>query len=919
VVPAESNQIPVDQKAEDLGQPSFTFWLLLALLLAVLAELTLYGQGVYAISADSSARILDAFEWTRNSSHETTHWPPGYRVIVGTVLKFWPDLFMAPRAITFLFGLLTIGAVAWLADRMFHDRRVTAATAIIGAILPERVVLSLVPLAEIIFVPLVVVGCILLWEWIGSPRSSLAVGSALCMALASGVRYEGWFFAGAFLLVVCVVVVTSRPAKGLQQFVIVAVIVSAFPCIWIILHLVQHGNLGLITDATGARYRLLHGDSFTDLLPRTLPVQFVVGNLRSANLVGVISLVALASVSRRTRQWLFVPGAAFAVLSILAIAGWAVPSHEFWRPAAVWSVLLVPFTAHWLIEQRQFARTRPWLATIALFVLAAVIAAACWARSRDLIAHPEFGRHELAIAQRLDRLLTVDQDARVLIDTSTVRYIHVVVASQHTEAFVLNTGADPRAPIEAELTDLDLGVIDLDEIRRRGIRYLVIRHDRGRRRLRSRPGLATLDSYGPWSLYEAGGHGGATHAPGIAAPDPEGPVLDPGTATDGAPVQPATTTPERMSPRAVIVAITELPVTICGGRTNRSIENLVADLQTVGLQALLDEIKESAPDVYSVETDSIAADFGDDLTTAEGTALGGRVITRFSDLVATPDGVDGKFTIEFDTFSVDAQTLTIEKIAGEVELVVDPQGHVTGTTTFRGTSAGRPSARSTLVGDLRWNTNRCNGSPAGGSITLEADGKLHTLAFDPRCEVEIGSYDAARVWDFSYAFSDHEDIVAGRHVEHTSNVEIWEEASARYWKPQQGGVELEDSTPAVVTFRFKFERPVSAAHLDLAMPTFHWTYSRGHNFLYGSVDGTSWQMLMEVPPPAFGGTNGGRYRSYLPKRLTGAREIWLLAELYSYGTSAPLGGVYTNSAQLARHEETAGDNAFRLDVRLHEN
>ena len=102
------------------------------------------------------------------------------------------------------------------------------------------------------------------------------------------------------------------------------------------------------------------------------------------------------------------------------------------------------------------------------------------------------------------------------------------------------------------------------------------------------------------------------------------------------------------------------------------------------------------------------------------------------------------------------------------------------------------------------------------------------------------------------------------------------------------------------------------------MPTFHWAYSRGHNFLYGSADGEHWELLMEVPPPEYGMANSGFFDAQLPPGLVGTNEIWLRAEMYSYGELAYQGGEYTNTAEFARWDQDNPGRTFQLDVRFEE-
>jgi hypothetical protein len=204
----------------------------------------------------------------------------------------------------------------------------------------------------------------------------------------------------------------------------------------------------------------------------------------------------------------------------------------------------------------------------------------------------------------------------------------------------------------------------------------------------------------------------------------------------------------------------------------------------------------------------------------------------------------------------------------------------------------------------------------GGTVTLEIGNEEYTFTFDPDCDGDFDYSETTPGWDFTYAFGNPNDVHAQQHIASTENAETWRFASVWFWKPEIGGERFATTPPGVITFRFDFDQTVAEAHLKLNMPTFHWDYSRGHNFLYGSADGVTWELLMEVEPPEYGLSNAGFYDADLPPSLTGASELWLRADLYSYGEMAPQGGEYTNTAELTRWNEDNPARSFQLDVRF---
>lgn len=77
---------------------------------------------------------------------------------------------LSPILVSFVFGLFTLFGLAWLAHELFNNRQITSLTALLGAMLPQRVVLGLVPLSEIMFIGMIVVGSAFLVRWIRDQR-----------------------------------------------------------------------------------------------------------------------------------------------------------------------------------------------------------------------------------------------------------------------------------------------------------------------------------------------------------------------------------------------------------------------------------------------------------------------------------------------------------------------------------------------------------------------------------------------------------------------------------------------------------------------------------------------------------------------------------------------------------------------------
>ncbi|MEL7497871.1 MAG: PEP-CTERM sorting domain-containing protein [Planctomycetota bacterium] len=166
---------------------------------------------------------------------------------------------------------------------------------------------------------------------------------------------------------------------------------------------------------------------------------------------------------------------------------------------------------------------------------------------------------------------------------------------------------------------------------------------------------------------------------------------------------------------------------------------------------------------------------------------------------------------------------------------------------------------------------------------------------------------------FSYSYGNPYSSVNDGYIVSTNNATLYSEGTVRLWKPVSGGTTFGNTTPAQVTYRFNMAEEISDISLWMNMPTFHWSYSRGHNFLYGSNDGTNWELMAELQPPAFGSARDlGTVN--VPQSLKQSTDFWIRADLYSYGSSAPNGGVFTNTAQLSRYDVNANNTSFSIEI-----
>jgi len=483
------------------GSANLKLQLLFVLVLTSLLQIWVYSRGFYSVSADESARTLDAYHWALGETPALGSWLPFHTWITGSALRLWPDLFWTPRIVSFIFGVLVVCSIAWLSHELFQSSHITVLSGLLGCLFPPRVVLSAVPLAEIMFIFLIVAGSAAFAHWLRANQARHALLSLLCFALASTVRYEGWIFAGVLLS--HIVYAFFKGSRKLEKGTVLGafVVLSTFPIYWIGLYGIETGNpLGFMTSTTD-RYVLRFGNSLATLVSVNVLTQFIYQNLITLNILGILSLACLSLRNSHTRSWSSVPAIALVLMSGVSLAGKALPSHSFWRIPAVWSILLLPFTAHFALRfSGDLLKRGKWknvLAVPAVLLLVGMFLV----QTQKSTQTSGFTVDDLHAGQYIDEIANTRSGSgtlRVLVDSSSWAYLNVEVASQHPDIFVTNSGGDPLQPQKAVISETE---IDRASLMASGAELLLFSKQEYKDIL-ERDGESTkLKDFGSWSLY----------------------------------------------------------------------------------------------------------------------------------------------------------------------------------------------------------------------------------------------------------------------------------------------------------------------------------------------------------------------------------------------------------------------------------
>lgn len=480
------------------------FWgiIVICVISAGLFYLYLFSKGLYAISADENGRTLEAFRWSFTKIMRPRVWLPFYRVVIDSALRIWPDLFLTPRIITMIFGVFSYSSLCWLSYELFRSREVTVITAVLAIVFPQLAILSVVPLSEIMFFFMIIMGCAFLMRWVHSNNRASLFYSCLFFSLGNTVRYEAWIFSGCFIIFLFVDLFIRKNRVQFKDFIISVSILLIFPVCWVILFGLQTGNpIGFIGSTVGS---YMSDSSGADklLLKRSVFWQFVKQNCKSLNIFGLIALIYLIVISKGIRKWIVVPAAAFIIMSVMSIVGKTLPSHNYWRIPAAWSILLVPFTAYWIFGQKDFfTKLKIGWRYVFICLVALIFFVQFFVQTNKLRRINAFSQNELLAGRYIREELSKSTDlsnCKVMIGQNDWDFSNIVIASNYPGSFVYDKGGygpSGKAFVNPEVE------LDLKDLRLMGVKYLVFEEKNKKVFLDSNPYLLRIQDFGGWAVY----------------------------------------------------------------------------------------------------------------------------------------------------------------------------------------------------------------------------------------------------------------------------------------------------------------------------------------------------------------------------------------------------------------------------------
>ncbi len=400
----------------------------------ILFESLLYLKGFYAISADESGHTLDAYYWFIGKGNFFSIWLPFQKIIYACAFHIYPDLFLVPRIISLLFGVFALLALIDLSLQLFNNRTISIITGFLGILFLPLTIFSVLPLAEIYFFFFTLASLTFYLRWKKHERNIYLWLAVLFSVIGTTTRYEAWLFTFHFFLLISSQIFKQK--KSFQDKILltagIAVLLSFFPLFWIYLSYLSTGKIAGFMLSVVDRY---HPLSLLSRLQNNVLYKFLMVNIQSLNIIGIISLIYLFRKDSSIKEFSILFVSTLIVFAFVTFITHAMPTHNFWRLAMIWSLLLLPFTSrciYFLIEKVPSIKI-----SYTTFILSFIILTFLF--GRQTISHSFYSfisKDDLNVGRFIRQIDKEKKSNAYLERSGTWDYTSVLVTSNHPDRII---------------------------------------------------------------------------------------------------------------------------------------------------------------------------------------------------------------------------------------------------------------------------------------------------------------------------------------------------------------------------------------------------------------------------------------------------------------------------------------------------
>ena len=439
------------------------------ILLFITSEYFLIHKGFYAISADESGHTLDAYFWYIGQESLFSIWLPFQKIIYSAAFFIHKDLFFTPRVMSILFGIFTLFSLIDLTSQIFSNRIIALLTGLLSILFLPISVFSVLPLEEIYFFFFTIASLALLFRWANTNKNIYLWLSIIFSCINTTTRYEAWLFTFVIFVTIVFRIIKGNKIKSWKFFIIaiIALLLSTFPLYWVYLSFINTGSVTGFIHSVTQRYG---SPPITKRFQNNVLYHFLMINIKSLNILGVISFILLFKNNKNVKYFAFLFTATILIFSITTFIINAMPTHNFWRLAMIWSLLLLPFTAYLLYYFIEKGSPK----NIYNIGFAALFFILIFLFTKQTIAHSNYSyitKDDVATGRILERLLKNNDDKVYISSYNSWDRSSVMVTSQFPERFVSNlngyyNGID---------LNIDLNKVLIKKLKEMDIDYFVLR------------------------------------------------------------------------------------------------------------------------------------------------------------------------------------------------------------------------------------------------------------------------------------------------------------------------------------------------------------------------------------------------------------------------------------------------------------
>ncbi|MEO8513753.1 MAG: glycosyltransferase family 39 protein [Ignavibacteria bacterium] len=199
-------------------------------------QLILLGSGLKWLTADDYSRSVISWDWLQSPRIYSGVWLSPHFWLNGIFMWLFKDLTLAPVIVSTLFSVLTLIFLYLLFEKIF-TKSIAIVSCLIYAVFPFQVWLSVSAMPEppFFFFITACFYCFVMWyneEQMRSKRHTYLIMAAISLNAANLLRYEGWFFTIAFVIMVLILSYKKHRLTKLMFINFAISLVSYISIVW---------------------------------------------------------------------------------------------------------------------------------------------------------------------------------------------------------------------------------------------------------------------------------------------------------------------------------------------------------------------------------------------------------------------------------------------------------------------------------------------------------------------------------------------------------------------------------------------------------------------------------------------------------------------------------------------------------------